>query len=241
MPAKGRGQLLQRAVLGDGQGKVAQRGAPKEAANREPPHELRPIRLLGHDCKGEEWGEKGEVNAQCQASVVPRLSCLLTGARDRHKDDGDQKDGALLDGGAIEDRRQHNTSCDVRDGRDGQTVGHVRLAVAEVGKEKGRDHLEVHLGHIENGQAEQEVEEHLVLEHGNVQEIGKASPEIRFLLLGLLVGQFGLLFLRLGGFHLDEAVPMSAQNAARGGAHTAQLAIVLLELIVTRIQMHLQY
>lgn len=34
MPAKGRGQLLQRTILGDGQREVAQRRATEEAANR---------------------------------------------------------------------------------------------------------------------------------------------------------------------------------------------------------------
>lgn len=168
---------------------------------------------------------------------------VLTGARDGHKDDRDQEDGAFLDRGPVEDGRQYDTRCDVRDGCDRQTVGHIRLGVAQVGKEEGRHHFEIHLGHVEDGQAEQQIEKHLVLEHGNVEQIGKATPEARLLgvLLGLLVGEFGLLFLQLGGFHFDEAVTMSAQNAAGGGANASQLQIIALELIVAGVQMDLEY
>lgn len=49
MPAEGRGQLLQGTVLRDGQGEVAQRRSPEEAADGEPDHQRGPLRLLSHN------------------------------------------------------------------------------------------------------------------------------------------------------------------------------------------------
>lgn len=113
------------------------------------------------------------------ATRTPNIHQPLTRPRDEHEDDRHKEHQLLADAQPIADRRQHHARRNVRNGGHRQAERHVHLLEAQAGKEERYDHLEVHLGHVEQRQPQQQHEKVAVAQQTDVQQRDAAPPERR--------------------------------------------------------------